>query len=389
MATARELAAGLAKAARRAAPSSCSASEGGEEKLAPLDQVEGRAADLVGVAEVWRGPEASLAKFAEFHEPVRERWEKRRQHEKFDVGELNHRQEARPPRGAQGRDGARAGPQIGRLGGRGRSASSTTAKADFEKVQGGRRAGIRPAHRRDPGDQPRKLALPPADGRRRASGAIAGQTVFEPLDNIVRAYPANHLGFFGKLGVYLGRWHEFLTDEPREANSEGGVFPAIFGTVAMTLIMSLLVVPFGVLAALYLREYAKPGILVTVVRIAVNNLAGVPSIVFGVFGLGFFCYVMGGSIDDLFFAATLPNPTFGKGGLMWASLTLALLTLPVVIVATEEAVAAVPKSMREGSSPAALRNGRPSSGSCCRAPCPASSPAWCWRSPAAPARWPR
>ena len=152
------------------------------------------------------------------------------------------------------------------------------------------------------------------------------------------------------LGVYLSRWWEFLSDGPREANSEGGVFPAIWGTVAMTLIMSLLVVPFGVLAALYLREYAKAGPIVSAVRIAINNLAGVPSIVFGVFGLGFFCYIVGGSIDELVLSPpTAEHPTFGTGGLLWASLTLALLTLPVVIVATEEALAAVPSSMREGS----------------------------------------
>ena len=172
---------------------------------------------------------------------------------------------------------------------------------------------------------------------------------FQRVDDIVRAYPANRLGLSEKLALFGSRWAEFLTDEPREANSEGGVFPAIFGTVAMTLIMSLAVVPFGVLAALYLREYAKDGPLTSAVRIAVNNLAGVPSIVFGVFGLGFFCYVVGANIDQLLFAAELPNPSYGKGGLMWASFTLALLTLPVVIVATEEAVAAVPNSMREGS----------------------------------------
>jgi phosphate transport system permease protein len=117
----------------------------------------------------------------------------------------------------------------------------------------------------------------------------------------------------------------------------------------MTLLMSIAVVPFGVLAALYLREYAKAGAVVSAVRIAINNLAGVPSIVFGVFGLGFFCYIMGASIDNALFAERLPNPTFGKGGVLWASLTLALLTLPVVVVATEEALAAVPRSMREGS----------------------------------------
>ena len=161
------------------------------------------------------------------------------------------------------------------------------------------------------------------------------------VSEIVRAYPANQIGVVSKVGIYVGRWFEFLMDDPREANSEGGVFPAIWGTVVMTLIMSLMVVPFGVLAALYLREYAKAGPLVSAVRIAINNLAGVPSIVFGVFGLGFFCYIVGANIDELFYAAKLPNPTFGKGGLLWASFTLALLTLPVVIVATEEALSAV------------------------------------------------
>ncbi len=247
------------------------------------------------------------------------------------------------------------------------------------------------------------------------------------LGDIVRMYPANQLGLTDKLAVYASRWWEFLTADPREANTEGGVFPAIFGTVLMTLIMSIAVVPFGVLAALYLREYAKAGPMISSVRIAINNLAGVPSIVFGVFGLGFFCYGLGTFVDggprqlgvspwgtgawiagvliwgvalfsgvgigttvfagirsdsplpwrltkglgtvvwttamllgglvlvthtpffDGFFRAKLPNPTFGTGGLLWASLTLALLTLPVVIVATEEALAAVPNSMREGS----------------------------------------
>lgn len=176
-----------------------------------------------------------------------------------------------------------------------------------------------------------------------------GREVDMPLEMVVRAVPANQLDLAGKLGVYGDRWVEFLTDEPREANSEGGVWPAIFGTVLMTLLMSILVVPLGVLAALYLHEYAKRGALVSIVRIAVNNLAGVPSIVFGVFGLGFFCYIIGTSVDELFFSAKLPNPTYGKGGILWASLTLALLTLPVVIVATEEALAAVPGSLREGS----------------------------------------
>ena len=169
------------------------------------------------------------------------------------------------------------------------------------------------------------------------------------LSEVVRLYPANSLSFFQKLGVYFSRWVEFFTREPREANTEGGVMPAIFGTFVMTVLMALVVAPFGVMAALYLREYAKQGRLVSIVRISVNNLAGVPSIVYGVFGLGFFAYIVGGSIDQLFFPERLPSPTLGTGGLLWASLTLALLTVPVVIVATEEALAAVPQSMREGS----------------------------------------
>jgi phosphate transport system permease protein len=170
-----------------------------------------------------------------------------------------------------------------------------------------------------------------------------------PALDIFRAYPANQLGRFGRARVYLGRIWEFLREDPRESNTEGGIFPAIFGTVMMVLLMSLMAVPFGVLAALYLREYARQGALVRIVRIAVNNLAGVPSIVFGVFGLGFFVYFVGGSIDRLFYPEVLPSPTFGTGGILWASLTLALLTMPVVIVAAEEALAAVPRSMREAS----------------------------------------
>ena len=169
------------------------------------------------------------------------------------------------------------------------------------------------------------------------------------LSEVVRMYRPNELDLLARLKVYGSRWWEFLTQEPREANTEGGIMPAIFGTFVMTVIMSLLVAPFGVVAALFLREYARQGFLVSAIRIAVNNLAGVPSIVYGVFGLGFFAYTIGGRIDSLFYSERLPNPTFGTGGLLWSSLTLALLTVPVVIVATEEALAAVPSSMREGS----------------------------------------
>lgn len=178
---------------------------------------------------------------------------------------------------------------------------------------------------------------------------VGGKEKTLPLSALVRFYPANDLTPTQAASVYFSRWGEFLTDEPREANTEGGVLPAIFGTVTMTLLMVLIVAPIGVITALYLREYAKQGRLVSIVRISVNNLAGVPSIVYGVFGLGFFAYGIGASIDDLFFPERLPAPTFGTGGILWAALTLALLTVPVVIVATEEALSAVPRSMREGS----------------------------------------
>jgi len=170
-----------------------------------------------------------------------------------------------------------------------------------------------------------------------------------PVANIVRAYRPNAMNLFDKSGFYLAKLWEFVSEDPREANTEGGIFPAIFGTVMMVLLMSVLVTPFGVVAAVYLREYARQGPLTRLIRIAVNNLAGVPSIVYGVFGLGFFVYFLGGNIDRLFFPAALPAPTFGTPGLMWASLTLALLTVPVVIVATEEGLARIPRSIREGS----------------------------------------
>ncbi len=169
------------------------------------------------------------------------------------------------------------------------------------------------------------------------------------MGKVVRAYRPNAMSTTDKLGFYAAKLWEFVSDEPREANTEGGIFPAIFGTVLMTLIMAVIVTPFGVIAAVYLREYAKQGVLTRVIRIAVNNLAGVPSIVYGVFGLGFFVYVLGGSLDRIFYPEAAPAPVFGTPGLMWASLTLAILTLPVVIVATEEGLARIPRMIREGS----------------------------------------
>ncbi|MDD5411912.1 MAG: phosphate ABC transporter permease PstA [Methylobacter sp.] len=176
-----------------------------------------------------------------------------------------------------------------------------------------------------------------------------GNEVEIPLSKVVRMYQPNTMGLFEKIRHYGIKLVEFLTDDPREANTEGGIFPAIFGTVMMVIMMSIIVTPFGVIAAVYLREYAKQGFTTRLIRIAVNNLAGVPSIVYGVFGLGFFVYILGGNIDQLFFPESAPAPVYGTPGLLWASITLALLTLPVVIVSTEEGLARIPKSIREGS----------------------------------------
>src|SRR4029077_17344176 len=199
-----------------------------------------------------------------------------------------------------------------------------------------------------------RLAVQLGELRKSRSGSAVfsvegGKEKELPLEDLIRVLEPNRMGLFSKAGCYLSRLWEFLADDPRESNTEGGVFPAIFGTVMMVLLMSVFVTPPGILAALYMREYAKQGTFVSLVRIAVNNLAGVPSIVFGVFGMGFFIYRIGGSIDRIFFPESLPTPTFGTGGILWAALTLALMTVPVVIVATEEGLAAIPKNLREGS----------------------------------------
>jgi phosphate transport system permease protein len=184
-----------------------------------------------------------------------------------------------------------------------------------------------------------RLAVRLADGRRVEIGG----------DDLFDAHFPNQLSVIGRLGRATHNLWAFLSENPRKVNTEGGIFPAIFGTFVMTLLMSVAVTPFGVLAAIYLREYASQGAFVRAVRIAINNLAGVPSIVFGVFGLGFFVYLVGGTVDGMLFPDRLPTPTYGTGGIIWAALTLALMTVPVVIVATEEAIAAVPRGAREGS----------------------------------------
>ena len=376
-----------------------------------------------GKARVERDPEKAWALYETYHPLVEDRWRRRRRLEKVDTGEVNQLQERARLAVREAElelgdllQGGEEGPAVGKARARVEEAKRNFARVSRECRR--RFAAIRGEIRKLDAENGRYFLLLETAGE----GKTPPVKVRLRLDRIVRAYPANRLGFGGKMGVYLSRWWEFLSADPREANSEGGVFPAIFGTVLMTLILALLVVPFGVLAALYLREYARSGVVVSAVRIAVNNLAGVPSIVFGVFGLGFFCYGLGAFVDGGpsyhmpkpswflllggavlvsvgafyaflkslarpgsratrgqralralsfllwlaffgaavllvatspffhgFYRARLPNPTFGKGGLFWASLTLALMTVPVVIMATEEALSAVPNSLREGS----------------------------------------
>lgn len=169
------------------------------------------------------------------------------------------------------------------------------------------------------------------------------------MNQILDAWYPNAMSTGDKLKHWFSSLWNFIADDPRESNSEGGVFPAIFGTVLLVLLMSVAVMPLGVLAGVYLHEYAQNNWLTRLVRITVNNLAGVPSIVYGVFGLGFFVYSVGGTIDELFYSDALPAPTFGTPGLLWASLTLAMLTLPVVIVTIEDGLSRIPQSVRHGS----------------------------------------
>jgi phosphate transport system permease protein len=179
--------------------------------------------------------------------------------------------------------------------------------------------------------------------------AAGDQQLQIPLGNVLDLVWANRMGFLSRCWWATREWVRFLFTDPREANTEGGIFPALFGTVLLVLLMSLAVMPLGVITAVYMTEYATEGIILRLANQAVNNLAGVPSIVFGMFGLAFFIYGVGGFMDRALFAEQLPTPTFGTGGVLWASLTLALLTVPVVVVATREGLLAVPRSWREGS----------------------------------------
>jgi len=270
-------------------------------------------------------------KLAAAHRAARARWAAIRRVERGDIGTVNHYLEAERLRLRRALLGQPSAEERARAEAR-FAAEEARLKAEYE--------GLSAEAQRLRAENARDTVL---------LQEIGGRELTLPLSAVVRYVPANDLSIAEKAGVYLSRWREFLTDEPREANTEGGIMPAIFGTFAMTLLLVVAVAPFGVVTALYLREYAQQGRITAFVRISVNNLAGVPSIVYGVFGLGFFAYIVGATIDQLLFPEKLPSPTFGTGGLLWASLTLALLTVPVVIVATEEALAAVPRSMREGS----------------------------------------
>lgn len=277
-------------------------------------------------------PEAAWQRFVELHPDIRRRWERIRDLEEYQIGDINRQID----------DSRLALRQV--------ELDHGKDSPEWQAARGEHEALVARMQEKLAAVQEKIDELAAENARYQLVTVTADeQEVPLAVADIVRAYPANQVSYAEKWGIYLDRFWEFLSDDPREANSEGGVFPAIFGTVVMTLLMTIAVVPLGVLAALYLREYARSGVVVSTVRIAINNLAGVPSIVFGVFGLGFFCYIVGASIDELLFEARLPSPTYGTGGILWASLTLALLTLPVVIVATEEALAAVPNSMREGS----------------------------------------
>lgn len=292
----------------------------------------GRVKSVTVNGEILPAPDIRDANVRAAHDLARARWQRIRKIERNEIGAVNHVLERE--RLALRRVALMSGED---------STDYRVASARFES----RRTDAEARHKTLAEEAAR---LKERDAKDRIVLAeIGGAEKDLALSQVVRLYRANELTWVGKAAIYLSRWWEFLSDEPREANTEGGILPAIFGTFAMTILMVIVVAPFGVVTALYLREYARQGRFVALVRISVNNLAGVPSIVYGVFGLGFFAYLLGGSIDQLFYAERLPNPTFGTGGLMWAALTLALLTVPVVIVATEEALAAVPRSTREGS----------------------------------------
>lgn len=169
-----------------------------------------------------------------------------------------------------------------------------------------------------------------------------------PIIDIQSLYQPNQLSIWQSVAYTTNKLFLFLSESPKQASTSGGVFPAIFGTLLMVIIMAVIVMPFGAIAAIYLHEYAPDNRVTAIIRISVSNMAAVPSVVYGVFGLGFFVYGLGGSIDSLIYREQLPSPTFGTPGLLWAALTMGILTLPVVIVSTEEGLSRVPENLRTG-----------------------------------------
>lgn len=156
----------------------------------------------------------------------------------------------------------------------------------------------------------------------------------------------NAMGFGEKCVQMLSGFSAFVSSDP----AAGGVLPALIGTITLVLLMSVLVMPIGIAAAIWLSEYSGNRRRARWVRAALTSLAGVPTIVYGVLGLGLFVHTIGGGIDRLFHSDHLPAPTFGAGGLLWAALTLAILTLPVVVVSIEQGLARIPRSLRDASS---------------------------------------
>ena len=280
-----------------------------------------RDGEAVTVSDPWTAFQESLARTEELREQIEDL-------EKDEIGSINYRMERL------------------RLAERKLELKGVTDPAEFAAIEDERRQ-LQDRYK----ELEQSLITLNTEIRREAvimSTSEGGEAELS-MSTVIDAWRPNAMGLAQQLGHYAHSAWAFVSEDPREANTEGGIFPAIYGTVLMVLLMTVVVTPFGVIAGVYLREYAKQGILTRTIRIAVNNLAGVPSIVYGVFGLGFFVYTLGGSIDQLFFEAALPSPTFGTGGLFWASLTLALLTLPVVIVSTEEGLSRIPRSIREGS----------------------------------------
>jgi phosphate transport system permease protein len=285
---------------------------------------DGKVVSELSSADFWEQLQARIARALELHEQIN-------RIEKGDIGRVNIGMEAlRLERRQLELDGV-TGTEL------------AAAEADIAQ----RRAGFEAEYALI--KQERDAVLNQATRDKLQVKTAAGKEITVAFDHIVRIMRPNHMSLVEKVGGYLEHFWEFMSAPPREANTEGGIFPAIFGTVTMVIVMSMMVTPFGVLAAIYLREYARQGTLLKIIRISVYNLAGVPSIVYGVFGLGFFVYTLGGSIDELFYTASLPSPTFGTPGLFWASLTLALLTLPIVIVSTEEGLSRIPSTIRQGS----------------------------------------